>query len=100
MIEVALKLRSFEIAKIKSVGIIAKIKAKITTNIEELIASELKQIIATQAPHAAPCETPIVLGAASGLPRLLCNMHPQIPKTAPAISEHSMWGSRKFTSIK
>ena len=50
---VALKLRSFEIKNIISVGIIAKTKANTTTQIDPL--SKLPpQIIAMQAPHAAP----------------------------------------------
>lgn len=70
MMLVALKLRSFEIRNIVIVGIIAKTKANNTIHIDPL--SKLPQhIIAMQAPHAAPCETPMVDGAAKGLPKEL-----------------------------
>lgn len=70
MMLVALKLRSFDIKNMISVGIIAKIKAKSTIQIEPLRILP-PQIIAIQAPHAAPCETPIVDGAAKGFPNEL-----------------------------
>lgn len=79
------------------VGISANTKAKAITQIEEAIKVP-PQIIAIQAPQAAPCETPIVEGEASGLPSELCKMQPQIPRTHPAINEHKTCGSLKSKS--
>lgn len=53
MILVALKLRSFEIKKIITVGIIAKMNAKTTTQTDPA-NNDPPQIIAMQAPQAAP----------------------------------------------
>lgn len=98
IIVVALKFLNFEIAKIKRVGINANINAQIITNTEDSTPKPDKQTIAIQAPQDAPCETPIVEGAAKGFPKLLCKIHPQIPKTPPAIIEHKTWGSLKLKS--
>ena len=92
---VALKFLSFEIRKITKVGISANRKARAITQIEDVIKVP-PQIIAMHAPQDAPCETPMVEGEASGLPRELCRMHPQIPRTHPAIKEHKVCGSLKL----
>lgn len=97
MILVALKFLSFEIRKITSVGISANKKARAIIQIEDAIKLP-PQIIAMHAPAAAPCETPIVEGEASGLPRELCRMQPQIPRTHPATNEHKVCGSLKLNS--
>ena len=95
---VVLKFLSFEIRKIISVGISAKIKANAITQIDEAIKVP-PQIIAMHAPQAAPCDTPIVEGEANGLPSELCKMQPQIPRIKPATNEHKTWGSRKLNKI-
>ena len=100
IIVVALKFLNFEIAKIKRVGIKANINAQITITTEDPATMPEKQTIAMQAPHDAPCETPIVEGAAKGFPKLLCKTQPQIPKIAPAISEHKTCGSLNSKSTR
>lgn len=79
-------------------GISANRKARTIIQIDDAIKVP-PQIIAIHAPVAAPCETPMVDGEASGLPRELCRMHPQIPRTHPAINEHKVCGSLKLNNI-
>ena len=100
IIVVALKFLNFEIPKIKRVGINANINAQTTTTTEEPATRPEKQTIAMHAPQDAPCETPIVEGAAKGFPKLLCKMQPQIPKTPPAINEHKTCGSLNSKSTR
>lgn len=84
--------------KIRIVGIRANIKAKITIPKEPKIADP-PQIIAIHAPHAAPWDTPIVEGAASGFPKLLCKIHPHIPSIEPTNIEVRTWGSLRLNNI-
>lgn len=87
MMLVALNFLNFEIKKIINVGIRANMNAKSTTEIE--VPNKLApKTIAIQAPHEAPCETPIVEGAANGLPNELCKTQPHTPSMLPANSEH------------
>lgn len=99
IIVVGPKFFSLEMQNISSVGIRANINAKITITTEEAANVPPTHIIAMQAPHDAPWETPIVDGAAKGLDKLLCKMHPQIPRAAPAIKEHKTCGNLRFTII-
>ena len=53
-----------------------------------------KQIIATVAPNAAPCETPRVEASANGLRNTLCITQPTMPSAMPAIKAVTTRGKR------
>lgn len=54
----------------------------------------MPRIIATAAPKDAPLETPRVKGDARGLRRIVCMMHPLIPRDMPVKAHREIRGIR------
>ena len=63
------------------------------------LASPEKNIIATTAPSAAPDETPVIDGSASGFLNTLCSAHPESARLAPVIAAAQILGSRNCKII-